>query len=214
MNRRDFTLALATSGGLAGLTALPAWAQGEPTEGREFKRLERPQPVQVAAGKIEVVEFFGYWCPHCSAFEPTLDAWARKLPPDVVLRRIPVAFNEAQKPYQRLFYALEVMGQLDAMHAKVFVAVHQQRLRLDKDSEVAAMATAHGVDGAKLVETMKSFTVATKCNQASKAAESWNIGSVPTMGVHGRYITSVADAGGPEKALRVMEALIQRSRKA
>lgn len=212
MNRRDFALALAatTTGGLA---ALPAWAQGEPAEGREYKRMDRPQPVQVPAGKIEVVEFFGYWCPHCSAFEPTLDAWARKLPPDVVLRRIPVAFNEAHKPYQRLYYALEVLGQLDAMHAKVFIAVHQQRLRLEKDSEVAAMASANGLDGAKLVETMKSFSVATKCNQARKAAEDWAINSVPTMGVQGRYITSVADAGGHEKAIRVMEALIQRSRK-
>ena len=29
-------------------------------------------------GKIEVIEFFWYGCPHCNAFEPMLDAWARR----------------------------------------------------------------------------------------------------------------------------------------
>jgi len=212
MNRREFALGVG-SGSLASLLAGPAHAQGEPVEGREYKRVQNPQPVSTPAGKVEVVEFFGYWCPHCNAFEPTLDSWARKLPPDVVLRRIPVAFNEPQKPYQKLFYALEAMGQLDAMHRKVFTAIHTQHMRLEKDSELQSLATANGLDPAKLLDTMKSFSVATKCNQARQAAEAWRIDSVPTMGVQGRFITSVADAGGPTEATRVMDALIQKVRK-
>lgn len=211
MNRREFACGLGA--GCLALMAGPAFAQGEPAEGREYKRLQAAQPVQVPAGKIEVVEFFGYWCPHCNAFEPTLDGWARKLPADVVLRRIPVAFNEPQKPYQRLFYALEAMGQLDTVHRKVFNAIHTQRQHLEKDSELQAFATANGLDPTKLLDTMKSFSVATKCNQARQAAEGWAIDGVPTMGVQGRYRTSVGEAGGHAEAIRVMDALIQKARK-
>ena len=82
MNRREFSARVVGSG--AGLGALglalthPARAQGpEPREGTEFTRVN--PPVAPAAGtKIEVLEFFSYACPHCSAFEPTLEAWAKQ----------------------------------------------------------------------------------------------------------------------------------------
>lgn len=214
MKRREFALGLAAGSGLGPLLTLPALAQGEPAEGREYTRLQPPQPVGTPAGKVEAMEFFGYWCPHCSAFEPSLDAWVRKLPADVVFRRIPVSFGAPHEPYQKLYFALEALGQLDAMHRKVFTAVHSQRLRLDKDSDLQSLAGANGLDFAKLKDTMNSFTVATKCNQAKQLANNYKIDSVPTLAVHGRYITSVAQAGGHDQALRVMDALIQKSRKA
>lgn len=212
MKRRDFALGCCAAP-LGPLLAGPAQAQGEPQEGREYKRLPQPVPVS-ASGKIEVVEFFGYWCPHCHAFEPSLDAWARKLPADVVFRRIPVVFSEPHRVYQRLYFALEAMGALDAMHRKVFTAIHSQRARLEKESELQALASASGVDYAKLSDTMKSFSVATKGNQAKQAVDAWRIDGVPTVGVHGRYVTSVGQTGSHERTLMVMDALIEKSRKA
>jgi thiol:disulfide interchange protein DsbA len=95
MNRRDWVLAASS---LAGWP-LAAVAQGGLQEGRDYKRVETPVPV--AEGKLEVVEFFGYWCPHCNAFEPALDAWVKKLPATVTFRRIPVAFSPGQEPLQQ-----------------------------------------------------------------------------------------------------------------
>ncbi|MBI3369099.1 MAG: thiol:disulfide interchange protein DsbA/DsbL, partial [Burkholderiales bacterium] len=90
MNRRDAVAALST------LASVPAWAAGEPLEGKEYLRLQTPVAVAVP-GKVEVIEFFGYWCPHCNAFEPPFYAWASKLPADVNVRRIPVAFAAWQE---------------------------------------------------------------------------------------------------------------------
>lgn len=211
MKRREFALGMG-AGGLASLVALPAGAQGGPVEGREYTRLQTPVPVSVPQGKVEVVEFFGYWCPHCNAFEPTLDAWVRKLPADVVFRRIPVAFNAAQEPYQRLYFALETMGLVGTVHAKVFAAIHVQHLRLEREADLKTLASANGIDFAKLTDTMKSFSVATRCNQAKQAASAWRIDGVPTLGVAGRYLTSVGQAGGHEQATAVMDALIRKAR--
>lgn len=210
MNRRDF--ALKTSLLALSATALPARAQAALVEGTDYKRVA--QPVPVSGDKIEVVEFFGYWCPHCNAFEPALDAWAKKLPVNVSFKRWPVAFNAAQEPAQRLYFAIEALGLLDTLHRKVFAAMHVEQKRLDKDAEISEFASKNGVDPAKLMDAMKSFSVATKIRQSRQLSEGYRIEGVPTLGVHGRFMTSPSIAGSQERALAVADALILQARKA
>ena len=213
MQRRDFSLQLAGAGlGLA-MTGV-AHAQGAPKEGTHYVKLSTPAPVQLSGPdkKIEVVEFFWYGCPHCYAFEPTLEPWVKKLPADVSFRQVPVAFMAQYQIHQKLFYALEEMGQLPAMHRKVFNAIHQQNKRLSSESEVIAFATASGIDGAKLGESMKSFGVSTKVNRAKQLAEAYKIDGVPALGINGRFYTSATLAGSHERAVAVADFLIQLSR--
>lgn len=210
MNRRDWVLATGSLAGMAGLPLL-AQAQGGPQEGRDYKRVETPVPV--AEGKLEVVEFFGYWCPHCSAFEPALEAWVKKLPQTVSFRRIPVAFSPGQEPLQRLYYAIEAMGQVDTLHRKVFAALHVERKRLNTESDILDWAKTAGADTAKLGDTMKSFGVATKLRQSKQLADGYRIDGVPTLGIQGRFMTSPSIAGSPERALAVADALLAQSRK-
>ena len=210
MNRRRFAIRLA-AGAVAPSLPWAARAQGAPVEGRDYARLAQPLPMP-ATGKIEVVEFFGYWCPHCNSFEPTLDAWARKLPADVAFRRVPVAFSAPQEPYSKIYCTLDAMGLLEQMHRKVFAAIHVQRQHLEKESEILAFMTANGVDAVKFGETFKSFTVASKVKQARQLADAYRIDGVPTLGIHGRFFTSPSLAGGADQALRVADQLIQRAR--
>jgi len=210
MNRRRFAIRLAAAAA-APCLPLAASAQGAPVEGRDYARLAQPLPMP-ATGKIEVVEFFGYWCPHCNTFEPALDAWSRKLPADVAFRRVPVAFSAPQEPYAKIYFTLEAMGLLEQMHRKVFAAIHVQRQHLEKESEILAFMTANGVDAAKFSEIYKSFTVASKFKQARQLADAYRIDGVPTLGIHGRFFTSPSLAGGSDQALRVADQLIQRAR--
>lgn len=208
MKRRDIALCLASVAAMPGL----AWAQGGPVEGRDYKKLDKPLPV--APGKIEVVEFFGYWCPHCNAFEPALDAWAKQLPADqVAFRRISISFRANQEPLQRLFYALESLGLVETLHRKVFAAIHVERRAMNSDEDIAAFLKAQGADAAKVVDTMKSFAVATKVRQSKQQAEAYGIEGVPTLGVAGRWRTAPSIAGTEERALAVASALIAQARK-
>ena len=212
MHRREFSTALLGASALA--VGLPAAAQGGPVEGTHYVRLGQPLAVTAPAGKVEVVEFFWYGCPHCNAFEPMLEAWTKKLPADVSFRRVPVAFrDEPFGTHQRIYYALEALNQVEAMHRKVFYAIHNDRQKLDKPADIAAFMTKNGVDGAKFVEVMGSFSVQTKARQAKQLAEAYKIDGVPALGVHGRFYTSGSLAGSPEQSLRVTDFLIERSRK-
>jgi protein dithiol oxidoreductase (disulfide-forming) len=216
MQRREFSTTLAANGlGLSLGLAVggPALAQGGPVEGQHYVRLSQPAPVSAPTGKIEVVEFFSYGCPHCNALEPTLEDWLKKLPADVAFRRVPVGFNAAYENYQRLFYALEAMGKLDLVHRRIFAAIHQQRQFLDKESDQVAFLNANGVDGALFAKTTKEFHVATKTQQAKRLSEAYKIDGVPAIGVHGRYYTAGSLAGDNRRALAVADFLIQRVRK-
>jgi thiol:disulfide interchange protein DsbA len=215
ISRRDFSLTTATAAAaaVALVAGASARAQGAaPVEGRDFVRLNTPVAVP-GGGKIDVIEFFSYGCPHCYTFEPMLEQWVKRLPADVAFRRIPATFNPTFEGYARLFYALEAVGQVESLHKRVFAAIHVQRQRLDKEADIAAFVTANGGDGAKTVEALKSFGVDGKLRQAKQAFEAYKIDGVPALGIHGRWFTSGSLANGNDKALAVTDYLIQRARK-
>jgi protein dithiol oxidoreductase (disulfide-forming) len=214
MNRRDFSnqILLGSMGLAAADVALAQPAA--PVEGKDYVRLSTPAAVATlpAGKKVDVVEFFWYGCPHCDAFEPTLEAWVKKLPADVAFRRVHVGFGAAHQLHQKLFYALEEMDQIQALHRKVFDAMHRQNKRLLTDAEISAFGAANGLDGAKLLETMKSFSVTTKATRARQLSEAYKIDGVPALGIQGRYYTSGSLAGSLDQALRTADYLIGRSR--
>lgn len=216
MKRRDF--ALASSAILApaawAQTTTPAQVLGRaPEAGREYVALPKPAAVDAPAGKIEVVEFFWYNCPHCNAFEPTLTGWMQRLPKDVAFRRVPVAFRSEFQPQQRLYYALEAMGLVDRLHAKVFHAIHVERKRLEKAEVIADWMAAQGVDKAKFLENFNSFSTASKVNRANQLTLGYNVEGVPAMGVAGRFYTDGTMAKGMEHVLQVVDYLMGEVRK-
>jgi thiol:disulfide interchange protein DsbA len=213
MKRRDFSMQLAAAGlGLAGVGT--AGAQGAPVEGTHYVRLSQPAPVTLPSPdkKIEVVEFFWYECPHCNAFEPQLEAWVKRLPADVYFRQVPVGFTARHQMAQKMFYALESMGQLQALHRKIFNAVHVQNKRLNTEADMVAFVSANGVDGAKFSEAFRSFAVSTQATKARQLTDAYKIDGVPALGINGRFFTSGALAGSHERALSVADFLIERSR--
>lgn len=207
LNRREFTGALVAIGGVGS-----AQAQGGPVEGTHYLRLASPVPVSVP-GKVEVLEFFMYSCPHCFQFDPALEAWVKKQPADVAFRRVPVAFRPNLEIHQRLYYALEALGQLDALHTKAFNSIHVEHKMLLKDEDVAAWGVANGLDGAKLLDTMKSFAVAGKVRAAKQTMEAYKVDGVPMLAIQGRWTTSGSTAGTHEKALAVADFLVAQARK-
>ena len=216
MKRREFSLAAsAAAAGALTLGASSSWAQGAaPKEGKDYIKLGKPASVSAPAGKVEVVEFFWYSCPHCNAFEPQFEAWAKSQPADVVVRQVPVAFNASFVPQQKLYYALEGMNLLPQLNAKVFRTIHVDRNPLKNDEAIFDWIGKQGVDLAKFKEVYNSFTVANQVRKATQLQNEYDVEGVPAMGVAGRYYTDGTKAGNMDNVLRVVNALIASSRKA
>lgn len=215
MDRREFTANLATVAGAAAL-GVPslAWAQKKPEEGKEYRKLDKVVPVESPPGKIEVIEFFWYSCPHCNVFEPKLVSWIKTAPQDVVIKRVPVAFRDDFVPQQRLFYTLEAMGKLEDLHQKVFDEVHRHRQPTNREELILAFAEKNGLDKAKFAELYNSFSVQTKARRAVQLQDAYRVEGVPAIGVAGRFYTDGTMAGNMERALEVTNYLITEARKA
>jgi protein dithiol oxidoreductase (disulfide-forming) len=213
MKRRDFSLGCGMAAVGVASAPLAALAQAKPpVAGADYQVLEQRAAVEAPVGKIEVVEFFWYSCPHCNAFEPTLDAWIKRAPKDVSVRRVPVGFRDDFVPQQRLFYALEAMGLLDKLHGQVFAAIHVEKLKLARGEEIGDWVAKHGVDRTKFMEQYNSFSVSTKATRGTQLQNTYKVEGVPALGVAGRFYTDGSMARSMERALQVVEFLLTQVR--
>ncbi len=208
MKRRDFSLTAAVALA-APLLPLAAQAQAAtPKEGKDYNKLAKPVNTDAPAGKIEVLEFFWYSCGHCHTFEPMLHSWSKTVPANLVVRRVPVAFNASFVPAQKLYYALEGLGKVEPLHARVFRAIHVEKQKLAKEEDIMAWAAKQPeLDMAKFKEMYQSFTVANQMRRATQLQDAYGVEGTPSMGVAGRYYTDGTLAGSLQAMLQVVNHL-------
>ena len=200
-----FRKALASAAALFAL-AFGAWAQ------TPYASLNPPQPTE-GGGKIEVIEFFWYGCGHCYTLEPEVAAWAKRVPKDVVFKRVPAVPSAAWEESARIYYTLEAMGLLDQYHQKVFDAIHKDNTNLQNKGLRDAWLRKSGIDVAKYEEAEKSFSVASKLARARQMTQAYKVDGVPRLVVNGRYYTAGELAGGPHRVFPVVDQLVEMSRR-
>lgn len=210
MRRREFSLGAAA---LASGAVWPARAQVRvPEDGREYRTLDRRVPVEAPAPKIEVVDFFWYSCGHCNAFEPQLQSWERRLPDDVAMRRIPVAFRDSMVPQQRMFHSLEAMGQAGALHLKIFDAIHKERVNLNSLAGMVEWLGRQGVDTARFTELYNSFAISAKARRSTDIQNLYQVEGTPAFGIAGRWYTDPTLTQNTTRMLQVADFLVGRAR--
>jgi thiol:disulfide interchange protein DsbA len=175
-------------------------------------RLIAPQPVETA-GKIEVIDFFWYGCPACNALQPALEAWIKRKPADVVVRRIPAIFRESWVPHVRIYYTLERLGELDRLHQRVYFSYHVEELALSKPEVAELWATRNGIDRQKWLDAYNSPEVTARIQQARDLTAAYDVRGTPTLVVNGRYLTAwdMADQT-PVVMVAILEDLVRLSR--
>lgn len=192
---------------LASLSLAAAGALAQP-----YSPITPPQPTD-GGGKIEVIEFFWYGCPHCYTLEPAVGAWMKNLPQDVAFKRVPAVPSDAWAEAAKMYYTLEAMGVLEQYHMKVFDAIHKSNVNLNNRKMRDDWLAKNGIDPAKYAEVEKSFSVVTKLNRARQLTLAYKVDSVPRVTVNGKFFVSAEKAGGTDKVFPVVDQLIGMSRK-
>lgn len=211
-------LAAALCGIAMGASASPS----EPKNGVEYETLATQQATEPGK-KIEVTEFFAYYCPHCNVLEPQLAAWVKKQGDNIVFKRVHVSRDDSVAPQQRLFFTLQAMGLTDKLHTKVFNAMHVERNRLATDDAVFDFVAKQGVDRQKFIDTYRSMGISARVRHADSMMQAYNVTFWPMIAIDGRYITSPSQADQGSKsarneeqlnaqALTVMDVLVAKAR--
>ncbi|SHK12478.1 thiol:disulfide interchange protein DsbA [Paraburkholderia terricola] len=196
-----------------GLIAAAAHAApATPVSGKDYTVLSTAQPTDVPAGKIEVIEFFWYGCPHCNEFGPYLDGWVKKQGPDVVFKRVPVAFRDDFIPHSKMFHALEALGLSEKLTPTIFKEIHVNKNYLLTPEDQAKFLAKNGVDPKKYMEAYNSFSTQSALQKDKKMLESYKIEGVPTLAVQGKYETGPAATNSLTGTLDVLDYLVQQVR--
>lgn len=175
-------------------------------QAERYTTLNPPQPTDTT-GKIEVLEFFAYTCPHCNVMEPMVQNWAKTLPDNVVVKHVPVAFNASMVDLQKLYYSLESLNRLD-LHSKVFDAIHDQRKRIYDANAIADWAQEQGLDRQQFLDVFNSFGVQSKVGRASEMAKAYQIQGTPSLAIGGKYVTSPSQTGSYEATITQAQQLV------
>lgn len=202
--------ALHVMGALLALACATAGA-ADLVEGKEFTRLKNPQPVDTGK-KVEVIEFFSYGCPHCSDLEPFLQQWLKTAPADVQFKRVPVMFQDRWKALAKAYYTLEAMGEDVRLSPALFQGLHGAGMPLYQDKAFFDWAAGKGLDRNKVTEIYSSFGVDSKLKRALVLAQEYNIQSVPTIVVDGKFLTSSDRIGGHGQVPTALDTLVAKAR--
>lgn len=194
------------------LTACAQAPAGPPVAGEDYEVLDKGQRWQAPNGKIEVVEVFAYWCPHCASFQPSVDAWKKKMPADVSFVYVPAAFDKADA-YGKAFFAAESVKAVARIHQPLFDAIHEAgelpRSNATAD-EIGTWFAQRGLNRAKMIGLMQSKAVEAQMTRAHDFAVVNRVGGTPTLIVNGKYVVRARDAD----RMRVVDALIALERAA
>jgi thiol:disulfide interchange protein DsbA len=179
-------LALAT----LAYVALLAPVQASAIAGHDYEVLAVPRS-QESSGKIEVIEFFSWACPHCYEFSPLLNQWLAKRPKDVTFRRIPVGFGHPEwESLVKAFYALQATGDVARLDSAIFDAIHKDHVSLFTEASITAWVGKHGVDVATFTAAFHSFSMDLNVSESEQSVINYRVSGVPTLAIAGRYTVS------------------------
>ncbi|MBX3650210.1 MAG: thiol:disulfide interchange protein DsbA/DsbL [Burkholderiales bacterium] len=188
----------------------PAPAQKPVRAGIDY-RVITPQPV-AEAGRIEVIDFFWYGCPHCNNLQPTLERWISRKPADVVIRRIPAILRDSWAPHARIYYTLEALGEAERLHQRVYHGYHAEELHMSKPEVMSAWAARNGIDRERWEQAYNSPEVQRRVEEAAKLTRAYQISGTPSLVVNGRYLTSGNMAESLDAIVAITDGLVQKVR--
>jgi protein dithiol oxidoreductase (disulfide-forming) len=183
-----------------------------PAAGKDYTVLAQQQPLDVPAGKIEVIEFMWYGCPHCNEFDPYLEAWIAKQQPDVVFKRVPVAFRDDFIPHSKMLYALRALGLEQKLTPAVFHEIHVNKNYLLTPEDQAKFLATQGVDPKKYMDAYNSFSTQSDLQRDKALLDAYKIEGVPTLAVQGKYETGPAATNSLPGTIQVLDFLVSQIR--
>ena len=167
---------------------------------------------QTESDKIIIYEFFWYGCPHCYNIEPTIDKIEANLKKDTILIKVPVALRDTWEIHAKAYYALQQMNLDDNLHEKIFTEIHINSNRLDTKEKLEQFIRDNGYNSKRFVEIFDSFGTDLRVKKGMRLANQYQITSVPTLIINGKYKTSGSLVSSYEELYDVVQLLVNKER--
>lgn len=180
------------------------------TEGADYTVLAKPIP-QVQTDKIEVLEFFGYFCVHCHNLDPVLLKHSKTFAKDTYLRTEHVVWQPEMLGLARVAAAVNASGLKYQANPAVFKAVYEQKIDLADSATFKQWAAAQkSFDAKKLVAAYDAPASVAAAKKMQQLTEIYQIGGTPMVVVGGRY--EVKFNGDYQAGMKTIDELVEKVR--
>lgn len=152
--------------------------------------------------KLEVREYFSFYCPHCFNFEPIMQNVKKDLPAGATFEMNHVDFLRAASPKVQglLSKAIVVAKKMDMekkMVGAIFNYLQVQRAFITSEKDIRNIFVLNGADGEQFDKLMSSFSINSQAKLMKKNQEYFSkktgpdgkpyLNAVPTVIVNGKY---------------------------
>lgn len=163
-------------------------AQAAIVEGQDYTVLAKPIPQQ-QADKVEVLEFFGYFCPFCHKLDPILRAHEKTFAKDTYLRTEHVVWDDKMMNLARLNAAVNASGLRDVANPTIYNAMVEDAAHPVNYADEGTLKQWIGTQsfGAKLLAAYNDPAAKTAADNMKALTNTYQIGSTPTLIVGGKY---------------------------
>ena len=100
----------------------------------------------------------------------------------------------------------------DNLHERIFEEIHVNANRLDSKSKLINFVNREGYDGDTFGEVYDSFGTEIRVKKAARLAGQYQINSVPTLIINGKYLTSGSYVSSYDELYDVVNLLVDKER--
>jgi thiol:disulfide interchange protein DsbA len=198
-----------------------AWAQSAAAyvEGRDYTKYTQPKVLLAKPGKVEIIEFFWYGCPHCYRLHGPMSQWVERNADKINYITQPAVLGKNWEIMARAYHAMVGAGGYDAaLSTKLFTSIHEKKMPIQEltgDEPKALYELILAEKGKAYADKFKQeyagFGMGQKLARDRELQKIYGLEGTPTVVVAGKYAVDPGMAGGEEKMVPIIDYLFKKS---
>lgn len=197
--------------GVAGLVLAPLVAQATKLELKGKFEILKDETSTHQPGKVKVIEFADFYCPHCHHFEETgvpllVKEFGNRV--EITMVGFPVIPGKLPTPFD-MYEQAKMMGKGDQMKAVLFRTIHKEKLDGVLDRSIRSLLIKEvGLDVAAFEAGMESGKPAKLFEEGRKWGERIKVSSTPSILLDGNIKVDGVNMT-PENVLTIIRSILE-----
>ncbi len=168
-----------------------------------YLALDKPD----GTGRVQVVTYFSYLCPHCRNLEDVAKGWPETLPDGATFKRVHVAYTPTTRLLAKAYLTLARHDAVEGNHERIFRAIQDRNRHFASAEALADLVHGNGIDRETFLRTFASPRIARQVQADEREFVALGLTGVPALVVDDKYVINMAL--GRKQALAVAAELAQ-----
>ena len=201
--------------GVIGLFSAPFSAQAAKPELKGKFEILKDEPSTHQPGKVKVIEFADFYCPHCHHFEETgvpllLKEFGNKV--EITMVGFPVIPGKLPTPFD-MYEQAKLMGRGDQMKAVLFRTIHKEKLDGVLDRSIRSLLIKEvGLDVNTFETGLESGKPAKLFEDGRRWGERIKVSSTPSLLLDGNIKVDGVNMT-PENVVTIVRSILEADAK-